>query len=54
MLYKVINQVISNDPSIHYIPTFEAVMSCNLTSLNDDLRHLKPWLKSKIFDKLLN
>ena len=25
-----------------------------LTSLNDDLRHLKPWFRSKLFNKLLN
>ena len=53
ILYQVINQVISNDASICYVPTFEAVMSSNLTSLNDDLRHLKPWFRRRIFDKLL-
>ena len=54
ILYQVINQVISNDPSINYIPTFESVMSSNLTSINDDLRHLKPWFRSRIFNNLLN
>ena len=54
ILYQVINQVISNDSTINYIPTFEATMSSNLTSLNDDLRHLKPWFRSKLFNKLLN
>ena len=53
-LYQVINEVIRNDSSINYIPTFEAVMSSNLTSLNDDLRHLKPWFRSKMFDNLFN
>ena len=54
ILYQVINKVISNDPSINYIPTFEAVMSSNLTSINDDLRHLKPWFRSRIFNNFLN
>ena len=53
ILYQVINQVISNDSSINYIPTFEAVISSNLTSINDDLRHLKPWFRSRIFNNLL-
>ena len=53
-LYHVINQVVKNNSSISYIPTFEAVMSLNLTSLNDDLRHLKPWFRGKIFDNLFN
>ena len=54
ILYQVINEVIRNDATINYIPTFEAVMSSNLTSISDDLRHLKPWFRSRIFDNLLN
>ena len=51
-LYHVINQVVKNDSSLNYIPTFESIMSLNLTTLNDDLRHLKPWFRSKIFNSL--
>ena len=53
-LYQVINNVISNDNSLNYIPTFESVMSANVSSLNDDLRHLKTRFRDKIFDSLLN
>ena len=51
-LYQVINEVVTNDSSINYIPTFESIMSLNLTTLNDDLRHLKPWFRNKIFNSL--
>ena len=53
-LYQVINNVISNDNSLNYIPTFESVMSANVSSLNDDLRHLKTRFRDKIFDSFLN
>ena len=53
-LYQVINNVISNDNSLTYIPTFESTMSANVSSLNNDLRHLKIGFRDKIFDSLLN
>ena len=53
-LYQVINNVISNDNSLNYIPTFESTMSANVSSLNNDLRHLKTGFRDKIFDSLLN
>ena len=53
-LYQVIDNVISNDTSLNYIPTFESTMSANVSSLNDDLRHLKTSFRNKIFDNLFN
>ena len=40
-LYQVINNVVANNKSLTYIPTFESAMSANISSLNNDLRHLK-------------
>ena len=53
-LYQVINNVISNDNSLNYVPTFESTMSANVSSLNNDLRHVKTGFRDKIFDSLLN
>ena len=53
-LYQVINNVISNDNSLNYIPTFESTMSANLSSLSNDLRHLKTGFRDKMFNSLLN
>ena len=54
ILYQVINYVISNDNSLNYIPTFESTMSANVSSLNNDLRHVKTGFREKIFDSLFN
>ena len=48
-LYHVIKQVIARDHKLIYIPTFESVMSANLTSLDDDLRHLKTGFRNRMF-----
>ena len=49
-LYHVIKQVIARDHQLVYIPTFESVMSANLTSLDDDLRHLKTGFRNRMFE----
>ncbi len=53
-LYQVIKQVTARDHTLFYIPTFESVMSANLTSLDDDLRHLKTGFRNRMFNILFN